>query len=253
MQSTGSYELRLSLDPTADVGRHVICWAVAQRITVSIWRLPCWRSPHVIVDSRGNIWLDARGLDATGVAARALTSAGTYVKRARPKALGSTTAHRTTAHRAENVPRAGVAGSAIAAEVAAVHGHAPLVTVPAGMDATFLAPFPLAVLGPTPRVAAACEDARLATCGDLARLPREAVEGHLGADGIALWRLTRAEDPRRILSPVPCTLPSASLGWKQYAMHAMEQLVVIADHVDGSGLRRAAYLERGGARDGART
>ncbi len=165
-------------------------------------------APHVVVEARGVIWVDARGLDASAIARRSLELASSMTRRAGLAA-----------------PRVGVATSAITAEVAALHGHSPLVTVPPGVDVSFLAPFPLAVLAPLPRLAAALTDTGLETCGDLARLTRESVEVRLGTDGLALWRLTRAEDPRRIFPPASRTLPSASLAWEEYVLRHPEQLV----------------------------
>ena len=162
------------------------------------------------MDGRGLIWVDGRGLDAPAVAQRAVE----VVQR----------------HGIER-PRAGVANTAIAAAVAATHGPSSLVTVPADTDAEFLARFPLAVLELSSRLTAAFTDVGVATCGDLARLTREAVEVRFGADGVACWRLARADDPRQIFAPAPRMLPSASLGWEEYALRDPERLLFVANRL----------------------
>lgn len=133
-------------------------------------------APHVVTEARGVIWVDARGLDATAIGRRTLEVARRY---------------------GGDAPRVGVAQTAIAAEVAAIHGDAPLVTVPNGIDVTFLAPFPLAVLAPSPQLRTALTDMGLYSCGDLARLTQTSVEVRFGAEGTDLWRLARADDRRR--------------------------------------------------------
>ena len=162
------------------------------------------------MDGRGLIWVDGRGLDAPAVAQRVLDI--------------------TRRHGIE-LPCVGVATTAIAAAVAATYGRSSLVTVPAGTDAEFLAPFPLAVLELSPRLAAAFADVGVATCGDLARLTREAVEVRFGADGVACWRLARADDPRQIFAPTPRTLPSASLAWEEYVLRDPERLIFVANRL----------------------
>ena len=87
----------------------------------------------------------------------------------------------------------------------------------------------------------------LETCGDLARLTRESVEVRFGRDGLALWKLARADDPRPIFSSRPRDLPNASLDWTEFATSDLEQLVFVlhsllktvcdAIAADGTGAR----------------
>jgi hypothetical protein len=67
----------------------------------------------------------------------------------------------------------------------------------------------------------------LVTCGDLARLTRESVEVRFGREGLALWRLARADDPRPIFSARPRELPTASLDWTEFSTTDLEQLVFV--------------------------
>lgn len=170
--------------------------------------------PHIAVDARGLVWLDARGSDAASVAAQAYAAAAALAKRA-----------------GYPEPGVGVANTPIVAEVAATFGRSPVVVVPSGIDAAFLASFPIAALRPMPHLASACVAAGLAKCGDLIRLSREGVELLLGSAGLALWRLARTEDPRRIFSTFPSTLPSASLTWSTYVLRKSGQLANVADHL----------------------
>ena len=72
------------------------------------------------------------------------------------------------------------------------------------------------------------------SCGDLARLDLESVEVRLGAEGARLWRLSRADDSRRIFTTVPRSLPSASLDWVDYTLKDPERLVFIINALIGN-------------------
>lgn len=158
------------------------------------------------------VWADARGLPARGTAERVL-DAGRAV---------------------DAGVRAGVAGTPIAAEVAARHGAAALVEVPAGEDRAFLGPFPIRVLGPAPDLRRLLVGTGVERCRDLAGLDAGAVEVRFGAEGVALWRLARADDPRRIFQPVPSALPEASLEWTDYTLRDPEQLQFVVNRLAGS-------------------
>jgi len=53
------------------------------------------------------------------------------------------------------------------------------------------------------------------------------VEVRFGRDGLALWRLARADDPRPIFSARPRELPTASLDWTEFSTTDLEQLVFV--------------------------
>jgi protein ImuB len=72
------------------------------------------------------------------------------------------------------------------------------------------------------------------SCGDLARLDLESVEVRLGAEGARLWRLSRADDSRRIFTSMPRSLPAASLDWVDYTLRDAERLVFIINALVGN-------------------
>lgn len=176
------------------------------------------------------LWLDGRGLPARRVARQAL-------RIAREHGLARA--------------RVGLARTAIAAEAAATsssfaRGIAPdakpsaVTIVPPDGDAAFLAPLPLALVlrdRGTPALAADLADVGLRTCGDLAGLTRAAVEIRFGAAGTRLWQLARADataSARRALTLFPPrrrTLPSASLGWDDYAVRDLERLAFVVNRL----------------------
>ena len=125
--------------------------------------------------------------------------------------------------------RAGIADSAIAAYAAAVSGHRGTgaqghrragtparryagtlvrpVIVPPGDDATFLAPFPLALLAPPDDLAETCHALGLRTVGQFAALHADEVEARFGPEGLAAHRLARGIDPRGPTTPRDDALP----------------------------------------------
>jgi protein ImuB len=145
--------------------------------------------------------------------------------------------------------------TAIAAEVAAVCGEVssfefgvsreppleprtskletPLVVRP-GSDRDFLAAHPISVLSPPEELVPLLDGIGVETCGDLARLPAESIEVRLGADGVRLWRLARADDPRWLFRPTPHLLPSASLEWVEYTLDDAARLLFIVNALAGS-------------------
>jgi protein ImuB len=159
-------------------------------------------------------------------------------------------------------PVAGVAATPVAAEVAARHvarADAPLAEVPVGGDRAFLAPWPLDVLRPAAPLLSLLEGSGLERCADLAALDQAAVELRFGAEGVALWRLARADDRRLLFGPAPRPLPHASLEWTDYELHDPERLLFVVNrlvqqvctalHELGQGARTftlAFMLARGG-------
>jgi len=98
--------------------------------------------------------------------------------------------------------RVGIAASKLAARVAAELPHSPTI-VPAGKEAEFLAPLPLARLTPALEAAAALERWGLAAIGELARLPEGEVAARLGETGRALHWLARGIDPSPLMPRIP--------------------------------------------------
>lgn len=175
------------------------------------------------VAARGDLlWGDVRGLPLRATAERAhaaLVGAGV-----------------------EDV-RLAAAATPIAAEVAARHAPTVVTYVRPGYDRELLAPFPVSVLGPDPRLANLLDGAGVETCRDLAGLTHEAVEIRFGGEGARLWRLARADDVRMLFAPVPRALPEASLEWTDYALRRAERLVFVLNGLVGSVCE--ALRERG--------
>ncbi|MFN7940286.1 MAG: DNA polymerase Y family protein [Thermoanaerobaculia bacterium] len=98
--------------------------------------------------------------------------------------------------------RVGIAGSKLAARVAADAPRPPAV-VPPGEEAAFLAPLPLARLAPEVDLAATLERWGVRSIGDFARLPAAEIVSRLGEVGGALHRAARGLDPHPLLPRLP--------------------------------------------------
>lgn len=170
-------------------------------------------APRVAVGAaRGVIWADARGLPAPRLAWALLERVEWRL----------------------NAVRAGVAAVPVAAEAAARAGKEPVTFVEPGYERAFLAPLPLALLEPEPQLAALLDGVGLHRCGELAALAREAVEVRFGAAGVALWRLTRADDARRLFAPIPPEPLHASLDFVDYEVRDAARLAFSANALLGS-------------------
>src|SRR5687767_11006245 len=171
--------------------------------------------PRVATDARGLLWADARGMNARAVAGELLELM-----------------------RARDVVdvRVGVASVPIVAELAvtvdcglraAQGAPADCVLVERGLEIEFLAPLPIDVLSPSPKLLPLLDGTGIATCGDLAILALEAVEVRFGIEGGRLWQLARADDRRPIFTEVPRELPHASVEWADYTLTDPERLIFI--------------------------
>jgi len=87
----------------------------------------------------------------------------------------------------------GVAGSKVAAYLAACHGGG-VTVVPPGEEWHFLAPVPIKLLAPDPELAVTLQRWGIRYIGDLAALPMTAVGTRLGPEGVSLVRRARGED-----------------------------------------------------------
>jgi hypothetical protein len=107
--------------------------------------------------------------------------------------------------------RVGIAGTCVAAALATRERGSPWRVVPTGRDREFVARRPLAAL---PLSGALLETLRrlgLTLCRELAALAADEVELAFGAEGLAAWRLSRAEDERWPFRPHPPELPVAEV------------------------------------------
>jgi protein ImuB len=171
--------------------------------------------PRVATDARGQLWADARGMNARVVA-------GELLELMRARGVVDV--------------RVGVASTPIVAELAATAdcglraaqgAPADCVFVERGLEAEFLAPLPIDVLSPSPKLLPLLDGTGIATCGDLAILDLEAVEVRFGIEGVRLWQLARADDRRSIFTEMPRELPHASVEWAEYTLTDPERLVFI--------------------------
>jgi protein ImuB len=170
-------------------------------------------APRVAVGERGLVWGDARGLHGAQLAEQMLRVADNY---------GFDDVH------------AGVALTPVAAEVAATQSTTSLVVVKLGQDASFIAPYPLAVLSPPEDLASLIQGLGIETCGAFAALDAEAIEVRLGVDGVRLWRRSRADDERWLFRIPLRSLPSASLEWVEYGLKDPERLLFVINSLAGT-------------------
>lgn len=110
--------------------------------------------------------------------------------------------------------RVGVAGSKLAARIAAELPHSPHV-IPPGEEQEFLAPLPIERLSPELEAAAMLERWGLSSIGDLATLPEGEVATRLGEIGRMLHYAARGIDARPIVprQPPPVFEEGMELEW----------------------------------------
>ena len=169
--------------------------------------------PRVSVDlGRGLLWADGRVLDIAKTSTEILT---------RIKHQGATKA------------QVGLSSIPIASQIVAIHGSpcsdsfSGITTVLPGSEREFIASHLISVLAPSPPLMILFDGVGIETCGDLARLAQESVEVRFGAEGVHLWRLSRADDRRLIFTPMSRSLPEASLDWVDYILTDPERLVFV--------------------------
>jgi len=172
-------------------------------------------APRVMLGANGIVWADARGMSAESLARDLLD---VFQEKDVKKV------------------RAATSITPISAEVAARHGYGKngLITIAPGSEREYLAPFPVGVLEPSLFLATLLDGIGVERCGDLARLDLESVEVRFGGEGARLWRLSRANDSRRIFASMPRSLPAASLDWVEYTLKDPERLVFIINALVGN-------------------
>lgn len=175
-------------------------------------------APRITVEPEQNrLWADTRSLDAVAIGRKLLAAA-----------------HRAGLQNS----RVGTAATPVAAEVAARCGAGHpmnradlpgLTPVAPGGDRLFLAAFPVAVLMPDGTLASLLDGVGIERCGDLAALDLQSVEVRLGIDGVRLWKLARADDPRLIFGARRSNRPSAELEWVDYELAAEAQALFVVN------------------------
>ncbi|HEY8832640.1 MAG TPA: hypothetical protein VIM21_09010 [Gemmatimonadaceae bacterium] len=170
-------------------------------------------APRVMLGANGIVWADARGMSAEPLARDLLQLF-----------------HDDGVEKV----RAAISLAPVCAEIAARYGKGALIAVPPGSERNYLAPHPVGVLEPSLSLSSLLDGIGVESCGDLAKLDRESVEVRFGAEGARLWRLSRADDSRRIFNNIPRALPSASLDWVDYTLRDPERLVFIINALVGN-------------------
>lgn len=170
-------------------------------------------APRVMLGVNGIVWADARGMSAEPLARDLLLLF-----------------HDNGVEKVS----AAVSLAPICAEVAARYGKGALITIPPGSERDYLTPHLIGVLEPSLALSSLLDGIGVESCGDLAKLDLESVEVRFGAEGARLWRLSRADDSRRIFSSIPRALPSASLDWVDYTLKDPERLVFIINALIGN-------------------
>jgi protein ImuB len=160
-------------------------------------------APRVVVEGRGVVWVDVRGLPGERVARRIL-------ERLEEAGVGGV--------------GGGVASAPIVAEAAARSGEG-LARVPVERGRSYLAPRPLSLVTADERLLALLEGAGVKACGELAALSAEAIEVRFGREGVEAWRLARGDDPRILFRPIPAERPHASVDFLDYTVQDATRLV----------------------------
>jgi protein ImuB len=146
--------------------------------------------------------------------------------------------HRAAGERGAAV-RIGIAGSRAGARFAARAGG-DITIVPPELDARWLGPAPLALLGLGPEMSARLGRWGIRTLGELADLPVSGLAERLGGEGPRLQRLARGEDatPLRLWTPPPVFEESADCPW------GVETLEPLGDLLAGLAEMLCARLRR---------
>jgi protein ImuB len=148
-------------------------------------------------------------------------------------------------------PRAGIAGTAFTASVAAAHAGegGPPIIVPPGDDARFLAPYPARLLTREADVRARLARFGLRTVGAVAELPRSALVARFGEEGARLHARARGEElerfrprrtPERMLLGLPLDPPAEGLEAVRFVLRRLA--ATLADQLAARG--QAAGLAR---------
>ena len=186
-------------------------WPIDAATSVELGRRALAVAPRIRLEpAQTRLWADVRGLDG-GTIATALV------------ALAESTG--------VSGARAGVAFVPIVAQVAARIGAEPVTAVAMGQERDFLAPLDLEWLDPPPEpfLYPLLAAVGIGTCGELAALDPQSVEIRFGAEGVRVWKLARADDPRPIFGPREREWPSAELEWVDYELANQEQVVFIVN------------------------
>jgi protein ImuB len=149
-------------------------------------------------------------------------------------------AARTRAARLGLEVRVGIATSKGLARVACRTAEIAIVPPSPAAARAFLAPLPLAMLAPTPEIAAAFARWGLRTVGELARLRSEDVTLRLGATGARLARLARGQDDEPFLPQAPADAVEEGTDL-DYAIDSLDPLAFVLRGLVDRALARLSW------------
>jgi hypothetical protein len=182
------------------------------------------RVPRLAVEAGARVWVDARGMDVR------------FLHEQLVDAIAGTGA--TCMAGASHIPiaaqLAATSHSAMQSMTQSPSARRGLTVVRPGTERAFIAAFPLGALETETRILALLEGVGIGTCGELADLPREAIEVRFGAECVAAWRLSRADDERRLFRPQPPEEPHASIDFIDYTVTDPERLLFTANALLGT-------------------
>lgn len=210
-------------------------------------------APRVAVEARGVIWADGRGLPVRELA-RELVARAAGAKEEVRAGISAVPIAAELAARAPSVTPAQAGcrplhGEAVqrlqsdghergsttdCAPACAGVTNGRVTEVPPGSERAFLAPLPLELLAPDPRLLALLRGVGVETCGDLAGLSREAVEVRFGAEAGAIRRLALADDRRVLFRPIARERPHASMDFVEYEVREAGRLIFTVNALLGS-------------------
>jgi protein ImuB len=179
-----------------------------ERVKPDLLEIALRHSPSVEDGGQGIVYLDLDGLERLWGSEREIAAR----------------LHGAACERGAAV-RVGVAGSRAGARFAARAGG-DVTIVPPGLDARWLGPAPLALLGLDPQMAVRLGRWGIRTLGELADLPSRGLAERLGGEGLRLQRLARGEDPTplRLWTPPPVFEESADCPWGVEALEPLGDL-----------------------------
>jgi protein ImuB len=202
-------------------------WRIGEGSAAELVPLILEEAPRVVVEGRGVVWVDGRGLSEERLGRRLL-------ERLEGRGVAAV--------------RVGIGAVPVVAESAALVGAGPLTRVERGKERVWLAPRPLTLLTDDERLLALLEGAGVRNCGELGALPAEAVEVRFGHEGTRVWKLARADDQRILFRPIPPERPHAAVDFVDYTVRDATRLVftlnALLDQVCGM-LRERARRARG--------
>jgi protein ImuB len=121
--------------------------------------------------------------------------------------------------------QAGVASTAMVAEVAARTAAHVLQCVAPGEERAFLAERPIGVLQIDESWCVMLQGVGIETCGELAALDREAIEVRFGPELVMFWRRARGEEVRALFNRIPPEPQHAALDFVDYVVSDGERLI----------------------------